>query len=382
MSLTHKSQSALEYMMTYGWAILVIVIVAAVLYSLGIFSPASSLSFTVTGFSGFVGTQADCTPSGVLVLSLNDALGNLVFIKYANSTYNGKTFSSNVSEAILPDSSGKILILNGCVNSSNVHFSSTVTLEYTEPGQPLPGPYISTGSVTGTTSSFVQNTVANLTNSSYIDIPPSTSMDLLWSGGTHMAIVYWADFVKVYPGCYAGACITFISENEGCTEGSSGGTTNSTYFNNGIDEWNGSTAYECKSTTLFGSQSYPVPYNKWSFIVDEYTYNPSSGDITFTVCINAACYNTTGSIQGGPGFYSNPTTMLMNEHVNGKLADVQFYDSYLSQNQVEEAYGLGYAGIPPTTNGLLAWYPLDGNANDYSGNNNNGVATNVNWVSP
>ena len=55
MSLTHKSQSALEYMMTYGWAILVIVIVAAVLYSLGIFSPSSSLSTTITGFSGFVG---------------------------------------------------------------------------------------------------------------------------------------------------------------------------------------------------------------------------------------------------------------------------------------------------------------------------------------
>ena len=100
MSLPRRSQSALEYMMTYGWAILVIVIVAAVLYSLGIFSPASSLSLTVTGFSGFVGTQADCTPSGVLVLSLNDALGNPVFIKYANSTYNGKTFSSNVSETV------------------------------------------------------------------------------------------------------------------------------------------------------------------------------------------------------------------------------------------------------------------------------------------
>ena len=37
-----KSQSALEYMMTYGWAILIIVIVAGVLYSLGIFSPSSS----------------------------------------------------------------------------------------------------------------------------------------------------------------------------------------------------------------------------------------------------------------------------------------------------------------------------------------------------
>ena len=163
--------------MTYGWAILIIVIVAAVLYSLGIFSPASSLSLTVTGFSGFVGTQADCTPSGVLVLSLNNALGTPVFIKYANSTYNGKTFSSNVSETILSGSSGKVLILNGCVNASNVRFSSTVTIEYTEPGQPLPGPYINKGSVTGTTSSFVQNTVANFTNSSYINIPASPSIN-------------------------------------------------------------------------------------------------------------------------------------------------------------------------------------------------------------
>ena len=32
-----RSQSALEYMMTYGWAILIIVIVAVILYSMGIF---------------------------------------------------------------------------------------------------------------------------------------------------------------------------------------------------------------------------------------------------------------------------------------------------------------------------------------------------------
>ncbi len=32
--LSKKAQSALEYMMTYGWAILVIVIVAVILYSM------------------------------------------------------------------------------------------------------------------------------------------------------------------------------------------------------------------------------------------------------------------------------------------------------------------------------------------------------------
>ena len=47
-----RSQSALEYMMTYGWAILIIVIVAVILYSMGIFNPSSSVSSTVIGFSG------------------------------------------------------------------------------------------------------------------------------------------------------------------------------------------------------------------------------------------------------------------------------------------------------------------------------------------
>ena len=39
-------------------------------------------------------------------------------------------------------------------------------------------------------------------------------------------------------------------------------------------------------------------------------------------------------------------------------------------------------GAPIAGAGLVDWWPLDGNANDYSGNGNNGVATNVQWVSP
>ncbi|MCL5680348.1 MAG: hypothetical protein M1465_03355 [Candidatus Marsarchaeota archaeon] len=34
-----KAQSAMEYLMTYGWAILIIAIVLAALYSLGVFNP-------------------------------------------------------------------------------------------------------------------------------------------------------------------------------------------------------------------------------------------------------------------------------------------------------------------------------------------------------
>ncbi len=34
-----KAQAAMEYLMTYGWAIIIVIIVAAALYAMGLFSP-------------------------------------------------------------------------------------------------------------------------------------------------------------------------------------------------------------------------------------------------------------------------------------------------------------------------------------------------------
>ena len=46
-----KAQSAMEYLMTYGWAILIVIIVAAALYALGIFNPATYTGRIPTGFN-------------------------------------------------------------------------------------------------------------------------------------------------------------------------------------------------------------------------------------------------------------------------------------------------------------------------------------------
>ena len=46
-----KGQSAMEYLMTYGWAILIVIIVAAALYALGVFNPATFTGRTATGFT-------------------------------------------------------------------------------------------------------------------------------------------------------------------------------------------------------------------------------------------------------------------------------------------------------------------------------------------
>ncbi len=47
--MKRKGQGALEYLMTYGWALLIIVIVGAALFALGVFSPTATEA--CTGFA-------------------------------------------------------------------------------------------------------------------------------------------------------------------------------------------------------------------------------------------------------------------------------------------------------------------------------------------
>ena len=86
LTKSKRSQSALEYMMTYGWAILIIVIVAVILYSMGIFNPSSSISTTITGFSSTPVSSALFTNNGGLSLSVQNSVGYPIEITNITAT--------------------------------------------------------------------------------------------------------------------------------------------------------------------------------------------------------------------------------------------------------------------------------------------------------
>ncbi|MCW1293201.1 MAG: hypothetical protein OH318_02300, partial [Candidatus Parvarchaeota archaeon] len=75
---SHRSQAATEYLMTYGWAFLIIAIVAAILISLGVFSP--SPSSTVTGFTSFTSASASVSKTNGLVLTLTNTNPNTIYL--------------------------------------------------------------------------------------------------------------------------------------------------------------------------------------------------------------------------------------------------------------------------------------------------------------
>ncbi len=79
-----RGQSALEYLVTYGWAILAIVIVAALLWAMGIFNP-GGLVGSGNKASGFTFNILDQKyNSTTLTLSLANTQGKAVLITGVN----------------------------------------------------------------------------------------------------------------------------------------------------------------------------------------------------------------------------------------------------------------------------------------------------------
>ena len=374
MSLAHKSQSALEYMMTYGWAILVIVIVAGVLYSLGIFSPSSSLSTTITGFSGLVVTQAGCVNSvnnQILELYVTDTVGYPVNITKINTTgNNGIDTSQNVS-SILGAGDSAVFYVNGACNKSS-SYSGSATITYTEPGQVFSGPYFSSGTISGASTSSNSNLVGNFTNSSQIQTSHG------YAAPSAVTITLWVKFKD-------------LDNNIG------------EYFEiSGYDSKSPESAKCCQwrygaGVTGVGADTgywsawheigWTANYNEW-YLVTMVLQNVTGSQNLYWIYLNKTL-EVSGSAGSSPGIGipqvdyvdigAGPET---GPAVNGEIANVQIYNTPLSTAQILQRYSEGVGGSPISNAGLLGWWPLDGNANDYSGNNNNGIASNVNWVSP
>ena len=66
---------------------------------------------------------------------------------------------------------------------------------------------------------------------------------------------------------------------------------------------------------------------------------------------------------------------------NGSIANVQIYNTTLDANTIKALYLGGIGGLPVNLQSLVGWWPLNGNANDYSGNLNNGQPTAVTYTS-
>jgi hypothetical protein len=279
----------MEYLMTYGWSILIVAVVLGALSFLGVFNP---MTFTPKATAG--GCQViKNTELGVsnLVGSCNNQVPQYV-AKFDNSI---------------------ITMSNTGLESQNF----TVAFWFSELKYPPGYQYPSVGISRFENSSnilwghsFQLPTVID--NETWLGVGNGTSSGDLWIAGTGQPLNTW----------------TFAS-------GTFNGVEYELYLNGNLNAW-----------------SIPVTS---SFVGINYI-------------------DTTPMI-GGNNATDNPTPGTF------EIADVQFYNTSLSQNAIAALYQEGIGGVPIDSRNLVGWWPLNGNANDYSGNQNNGVETNITFTS-
>jgi len=273
-----KAQSAMEYLMTYGWAILIIAVVLGALFQLGVFNPM---------------TFAPKAPPGSCQVFRPNGPGTTSFINL-----------EGVCNGELPQYVGQFNGQNG---------------------------YITVSAIPGLT--YVHTTVLWINPAT---VNPSLNLYAIDMGGNN-------NWIQLYDAQSNGHLGVRAGSNGNC-------------YINGLYQFNNA--------------------NTWYFVAVTETNTP-----VLTIYVNGVLDNS------GTACTTNPSAITIGEYsggaafFDGQIADIQIYNTSLSANEIQALYLEGIGGAPIRLQNLVGWWPLDGDANDYSGNGNNGVPTNVIFVS-
>ena len=271
-----KSQSAMEYLMTYGWAILIIAVVLSVLFQLGVFSSGNFQPHAQAG-----SCQVSRTVAGVSM----EGQCNGMLPQYV-----------------------------GAFSNSNAN-----------------------------TGGFILGPVVPISES------PITVTAWIYISG--VATIHDSGIVGNDGGSAAEGFQLLMGED------------GKLYFNvNGVG---------------IGSPS-PMPIKTWNFV--SAVYSPSTGYAT--LYLNGTEYGNPLNLGSGRTLGAPYDMAIGNDAWQegsgydswwGDLSNVQIYNTTLSQPELQAIYQEGIGGAPIRPQNLTAWWPLNGNANDYSGNNYNGA---------
>ena len=288
MQIVIRAQSAMEYLMTYGWAILIIAVVLGALFELGVFSGTFFMPHVPPG---------SCH----------------IFRPYGPRTL-GSINLEGECQGALPQ---YVAQFNGQTGSID-----------------MPSPI--TGTLSSVTISLWFSPASSATGQE-LPFTDKWSQQIAWTDGSAVG--------------KAGSVI--------------GGTTNGGNWEYSNTLQPGAWYFVVLTGTSAGDNLY----------INGQQVASDSGVVT--TGSTAIWIGSTGEANGGAG--------CCNYAFLGSVSNVQVYNTSISQPEITALYQEGIGGAPINLQNLVGWWPLNGNANDYSGNNNGGTAANViyttNWES-
>lgn len=140
-----RGQAALEFLMTYGWAILSAIIVIGALGSYFYFNSASTTTFVVGAPFYGVAASADAT-ADVLSLEIENKGGESLDISSIAVTGADSGGCTANTTATTVTTGANVFTLSGCTLTSGANLKGDVVITYQRPGSSLD--LRSTGSVT------------------------------------------------------------------------------------------------------------------------------------------------------------------------------------------------------------------------------------------
>lgn len=146
-----RAQSAMEYLMTYGWAILIISVVLGALFSIGVFSGTSLLGTSCISSPGFYCTSMSYShTTGNLIVTLGQNTGTswaqVAFAYAPQGTAAGTGATAGVPNTILFGSIGAMS--SGYSTSINLPVSAVNTIVGTSTSGSIWACYVLTGTIT------------------------------------------------------------------------------------------------------------------------------------------------------------------------------------------------------------------------------------------
>lgn len=294
-------------------------------------------------------------------LAVSKAAPTISLVNFpSNFIYNGtiKNITANINSNMAQ------LQATLFVNNAPVlqNFYGTSYLGY-KGGNALPSwqcSVVSHSSLSGDCSDVFPEYVANFkTAPSYNPSPPQVKAPYM--GGTdNFTVSMWAYRFPILNGCsnldsgyfsYVGVQVHFTS----CDD----------------------LAFHSNLGYSFFNSVHPVQ-KEWQFFTIVYNY--ISGNVSVYINGTLAESNNVGQITFSNSQGLQIGLAIDTNSFNGTISNVQLYNSSLNSSEIDTLWKRGIGGTPVALSHLVGWYPLDGNGNDYSGNNNNANAINVTFV--
>ncbi|MFH2105775.1 MAG: hypothetical protein ABII22_00815 [Candidatus Micrarchaeota archaeon] len=129
-----KGQAAIDFLMTYGWAIVLIILVAAALFALGIFDTGSFVGNKAAAFTEIQVVGFKLVEDGTLTVKLQNQVGKTINIDTINATYSNVSIESSpaVTNLGVGKSTGTLTVGDLGTFTKGTSFKVDLNIGYTD----------------------------------------------------------------------------------------------------------------------------------------------------------------------------------------------------------------------------------------------------------